>query len=379
MRIVDLFAGCGGMSLGFQKAGFDLVAAFEKWPVAAECHRANFDHPVYETDLSDVEEAVTTISALKPDVIIGGPPCQDFSSAGKRIEAGRAGLTESFARIVSEVRPLGFVMENVDRARKSQAYAVARSIFKEAGYGLTEVVLDASYCGVPQKRKRFFCIGMLGQTDGYALQLLQERLSDKPMTVREYFGGKLDFEYYYRHPRNYNRRAVFSIDESAPTVRGVNSGIAPGYQGNPSDACPVSQVTHALTTLDRAMLQTFPENFKWVGKRTEVERMIGNAVPVNLAAYVAAVLKEVMEDMLRRIEEAKTVRYQLSGSNLELSVTKEGLEWIACAYDRMALRRSVVMCICNPTVTSADQIARRIEDDYRRDPEMFYAMVRGEM
>ena len=171
-KVIDLFAGAGGMSLGFQQAGFDIVAAFEKWPVAAECHRANLDHPVYETDLSNVEEAVSVISALMPDVIIGGPPCQDFSSAGKRVEAGRAGLTESFARIVAEVRPTCFVMENVANARKSNAYAVARSIFKAAGYGLTEVVLDASYCGVPQRRKRFFCIGMLGREDGFAEELL---------------------------------------------------------------------------------------------------------------------------------------------------------------------------------------------------------------
>ena len=294
MRIVDLFAGCGGMSLGFEKAGFDIVAAFEKWAAAAECHRANLNHPVYETDLSDVEEAVCVISALKPDVIIGGPPCQDFSSAGKRIEAGRAGLTESFAKIVAEVMPTSFVMENVANARKSNAYSTARNIFKAAGYGLTEVVLDASYCGVPQKRKRFFCVGMLGREDGFALQMLQERLSDKPLTVRKYFGDRLDFEYYYRHPRNYNRRAIFSVDEPAPTVRGVNCGVAPGYHGNPSDACPVSQVTHALTTADRAMIQTFPEDFKWPEKKTAAEQMIGNAVPVNLAAYVAGVLKEVI-------------------------------------------------------------------------------------
>lgn len=78
MKAVDLFAGCGGMSLGFQNAGFDIVAAFEFWDIAAECYAKNFSHPVFRTDLSDVDLAVKQISAFSPDLIIGGPPCQDF-------------------------------------------------------------------------------------------------------------------------------------------------------------------------------------------------------------------------------------------------------------------------------------------------------------
>ena len=93
MKAVDLFAGCGGMSLGFQNAGFNIVAAFEFWDIAAECYEKNFNHPVFRTDLSDVDLAIKQISAFSPDLIIGGPPCQDFSHAGKRIESSRASLT----------------------------------------------------------------------------------------------------------------------------------------------------------------------------------------------------------------------------------------------------------------------------------------------
>ena len=103
MRTVDLFAGCGGLSLGFQNAGFDVVAAFEYWDVAADCYEKNFSHPGFRMDLSDAEEAVRTIKRFNPEVIIGGPPCQDFSHAGKRVEAGRAVLTESYAEIVKAV------------------------------------------------------------------------------------------------------------------------------------------------------------------------------------------------------------------------------------------------------------------------------------
>lgn len=296
MRTVDLFAGCGGLSLGFQKQGFDIVAAFEWWDAAAKCYRENFDHPVYQSDLSNTDLAIIEVSKLAPEIIIGGPPCQDFSHAGKRIEAGRANLTESFAGIIAAVKPRCFVMENVDRARNSQAYAKARAIFKDAGYGLTEIVLDASLCGTPQKRKRFICFGALGKEDGFAHDAFVNRMSKEPMTMRDYFGDSLGFDFYYRHPRNYNRRAVFSIDEPAPTMRGVNRPVPKGYPGHPNDACPVSESLHALSTAERALVQTFPKDFKWVGSKTDVEQMIGNAVPVNLASFVAETVKIALED-----------------------------------------------------------------------------------
>ena len=295
MNVVDLFAGCGGLSLGFQKQGFNVVAAFEWWDAAVKCYSANFSHPVFQTDLSNVLESVKQIEQFYPDIIIGGPPCQDFSHAGKRVEAGRAVLTDAYAEIVAKINPTCFVMENVGRVRNSKAYADARKIFKEAGYGLTEVVLDASLCGTPQKRKRFICFGMQGKQDGFALKEFSENQSAKPMTLREYFGNTLGFEYYYRHPRNYSRRAVFSIDEPAPTMRGVNRPVPKGYPGHPNDACAVSKELHALTTAERALIQTFPADFQWIGSKTDVEQMIGNAVPVNLAQYVAKIVKIVVE------------------------------------------------------------------------------------
>ncbi len=295
MRTVDLFAGCGGLSLGFQIQGFDIVAAFELWTPAVMCYRANFTHPVFQADLSDTDSVIPQIRELHPDIIIGGPPCQDFSHAGKRVESSRAELTSSFAHIVSNVHPQCFVMENVDRARNSNAYAAARDEFHQAGYGLTEIVLDASKCGTPQKRKRFICFGCLGMEDGFAFDSFESRLAEKPLTLREYFGDTLSFNYYYRHPRNYSRRAIFSIDEPAPTMRGVNRPIPKGYPGHRNDACPVSPDVHVLTTSERALIQTFPADFTWIGNKTDVEQMIGNAVPVNLSQYVAQIVKLFME------------------------------------------------------------------------------------
>lgn len=295
-RTVDLFAGCGGLSIGFTEAGFDLVAAYEYWEPAARCYRDNFDHPVYETDLSNVSEAIKEVSGFNPDVIIGGPPCQDFSHAGKRIESDRANLTKAFAIIVTSVKPQYFVMENVDRARKSNAYSEARDIFKSNGYGLTEIVLDASHCGVPQKRKRFFCIGILNGADDAVLDYIKSGIRKDETTLRDYFGDSLGFEYYYRHPRNYSRRAVFSIDEPAPTMRGVNRPVPKGYPGHPNDACKISENVRALTTEERALIQTFPKDYIWSGTKTDREQMIGNAVPVKLGEFVASALLRYTEN-----------------------------------------------------------------------------------
>lgn len=302
---VDLFAGCGGLSKGFELAGINVVAAVENWQPAIDCYEQNFNHPVYKQDLSDVDASVELIRDYRPDIIIGGPPCQDFSHAGKRIEAARASLTDSYASIIATILPKYFVMENVARAQNSNAYAQARKIFKEAGYGLTERVLTASLCGVPQRRKRFFCIGILGEQDGFLDETLTSRLAKKEMTVRDYLGDSLDTEYYYRHPRNYSRRAVYSIDEPAPTMRGVNRPIPAGYPGHPKDACAIGPQVRPLTTLERSLIQTFPANFKWTGSKTDREQMIGNAVPVNLGKFVAKALLAYINPTPAKVDDAR--------------------------------------------------------------------------
>jgi DNA (cytosine-5)-methyltransferase 1 len=97
----------------------------------------------------------------------------------------------------------------------------------------------------------------------------------------------MDCENLCRHPRNYCRRAVFSIDEASPTIRGVNHPIPKGYPGHPNDPVVISKGVRPLTTSERSQIQTFPKDFMWTGSKTDVEQMIGNAVPVNLAKFVA--------------------------------------------------------------------------------------------
>ncbi|MBQ9215074.1 MAG: DNA cytosine methyltransferase [Bacteroidales bacterium] len=288
MKVVDLFAGCGGLSLGFEKAGFDIVAAFDNWEASIEVYKQNFSHPVVKEDLKDIEKSTEDIKAFNPDMIIGGPPCQDFSSAGKRNEDnGRGDLTVSYAQIISNIRPQWFVMENVERILKTQKLKEAKEIYKKAGYGLTQKVLDASLCGVPQKRKRFVLIGKLNEQDGFMDYAIAKNVAKKEMTMFDYFGDSLGIEYYYRHPRSYARRGVFSIHEPSPTIRGVNRPMPKGYTLHKGDPVSSLENIRPLTTKERSMVQTFPENFIFGGSKTDVEQMIGNAVPVNLAKFVA--------------------------------------------------------------------------------------------
>lgn len=294
-RVIDLFCGCGGLSLGFQNAGFNIVGAFDWWNVAIGIYAKNFNHPVFKRDLSDNSD-MADFESLHPDMIIGGPPCQDYSTAGHRDESkGRAALTISFANIVEHIRPKYFVMENVAVIEKSETLKVVNTIFQNAGYGLTQLVLDASKCGVPQKRKRYITFGELGGKNGAMTDIFLRNQSKKSMTMRDYFGDSLGFEYYFRVPTSYARRGIYSIDEPSMTIRGVDRPLPKGYKGHPADPVPVSSNIRSLTYQERSWVQTFPKDFIWEGSKTNINQAIGNAVPVKLAEYIANCIKEYVD------------------------------------------------------------------------------------
>ena len=295
MKTVDLFSGCGGMSLGFQNAGFNIVAAYDTWELANTVYSANFKHAVHSLDLSDVEVCAKQIKQrYAPRAIIGGPPCQDFSIAGKRKESQRANLTVSFAEIVCAVRPKLVVMENVYSIADSASLKNAILVLKKNGYGITTRIIDASLTRVPQRRKRFFLIGLAGGPDDFFGSALDSGLAKRPMTVREYFGKPLNISYYYAHPRNYKRRGIFSVDEPSSTIRRVNRPIPANYKKHPADKVGVFKGLRPLTTAERSRIQTFPGNFKFQGTPSQIEHLIGNAVPVTLAEYVASQIKKTL-------------------------------------------------------------------------------------
>ena len=295
-NVIDLFCGCGGLSLGFQNAGYKIVAAFDYWDVALNIYKKNFRHPVYKRNLSDLTD-LSDLKSLHPDIIIGGPPCQDYSTAGHRDETrGRAALTVSYARIVENIRPRYFLMENVAIIEKSETLKVVNKIFKNAGYGLTQLTLDASKCGVPQIRKRYITFGVFGGKDDEAFDVFSRNQSDKSMTMREYFGDTLGFKYYFRVPTSYKRRGIYSIDEPSMTIRGVDRPVPKGYKGHPADPVPLTPDIRSLTPQERSWIQTFPKNFVWEGSKTNLNQAIGNAVPVKLGEYIANCIKEYISE-----------------------------------------------------------------------------------
>jgi DNA (cytosine-5)-methyltransferase 1 len=288
VRVADLFSGCGGLSSGFQAAGHDTVFAADTWPRARLAYDANFDQASDRLDLSDVIEAAHAVSQKSPEIIVGGPPCQDFSVAGLRTEAANADLTVAFAEIVRTCQPLWLVMENVPAAASSRAWAIARRRIATAGYGLTELTIDASLYGVPQLRKRVFMIGRMDENDRFLDEDVEVAKADRALTVREYLGTEFEVEFYYRHPRHWGRRAIYSIDEPSATVRSTNRPIPPKYTAHPLDAAPIDGIK-PLNCFQRARLQTFLPDFAFDKSLApvEVDMMVANAVPVHLAKVLA--------------------------------------------------------------------------------------------
>ncbi len=298
MRGVDLFCGVGGLSAGLQAAGIEIVAAYDDWPLAVETYNRNLPSHAETLDLRDVDRAADEIAAHAPDIIAGGPPCQDFSTAGLRVEGQHANLTVAFSLIVARCAPSFVLMENVPGAKRSSAYEFMREVLEGEGYRFAELILDASRCGVPQARKRFFSLGVL---DGEAVcsafdSWPTEAQSPGRLTVKEYLGDEIDIDYYYRHPRNYSRRSVFTVHEPSPTIRGVNRPVPPNYARNHLDSAPPDEV-RPLYSWERSRIQTFPAEWQWPAgdRNSDAELLIGNAVPVNLGKFVGEGLLHAIE------------------------------------------------------------------------------------
>jgi len=139
-------------------------------------------------------------------------------------------------------------------------------------------------------------IGIMDAPHNTLIPIIKRRQGSRPMTIRDYLGDKLGVNHYYRHPRSYKRRGIFSVDEPSPTVRGVNRPLPGGYPGHPGDTAPVSDKIRALTTKERSLIQTFPEHWDVSGNKSTIEQIVGNAVPVKLAEFVGECLLEYVQN-----------------------------------------------------------------------------------
>ena len=192
MRLVDVFSGCGGFSLGARQAGFAVVAAFDNDPVLASSYPHNFpDTRMILCDAAELDGEAIRLAAGHVDGIFGGPPCQGFSAIGRRDpEDPRRRLLDHFFRLVREARPSFFVMENV----AGLAYSNARDVLDEAlrqvdGYAiLGPRIWNAAQFGAATNRSRLFVIG-IHRDCGEPLRLEDmDALRQKPVTVRAAIG-----------------------------------------------------------------------------------------------------------------------------------------------------------------------------------------------
>ena len=352
MKVIDLFCGCGGLSKGFSLAGYDIVAGIDFNKPAIETFKRNFkDSKAICADLSSLDEFAIEkmIGEIKDiDIIIGGPPCQGFSSANRYAMESldpRNKLFFEFLKFVDLAKPAAIVIENVRGIiTKDGGYAKERiyDLFQERGYYVNHKILDAVDFGVPQKRKRnFFVITKSKQFnfdrlkeidckttvkeaigDLYQLehQSNSDNKSDVPLTkYQEYLrntSGLLS-NHDIRYPAEKVQHRISFVPQGGnwrdvpkelwPTER--NNRHSSAYKRLCENEASVtidtgnnhSNYFHPLynrlpTVREAARLQSFPDSFIFEGNRSEQYRQVGNAVPPLLAKAIAEGLKEFLDE-----------------------------------------------------------------------------------
>ena len=326
-KYIDLFAGAGGMSLGFDKAEFENILAVEYDKCFAETYSFNFPkHNLKVADIKNIsnEEIKKLIGNNKIDVIIGGPPCQGFSIAGKIgrnfIDDERNQLFKEFVRFVEVIKPRIFVMENVAALKTHNKGKTIEEIVKEferVGYTVKYDVLNAVNYGVPQQRRRIFVIGTLDKENKFNFP----EKTTKQITIVEALKGlpKLESgetsDIPNHNAMNHSKQMLekMSYVKDGGNRNDIPEDIRPKsgdirkyirYNSNEPSICitgDMRKVFHfnqnrALTGRELARIQTFPDDFIFKGNAGKVQQQIGNAVPPKLAFQIANSVKEVLDN-----------------------------------------------------------------------------------
>ncbi len=340
LTFIDLFAGCGGMSLGFEKAGYRNLIAIDHWEDALVTYKRNRpDANVLCADLLTLkpEDVEANIKTRSVDVIIGGPPCQGFSIAGKRIvDDERNKLYKSFVAMVAHFKPRAFVMENVPNILSIGGGQVKEAIFKDfegLGYNVQCKVLLASDYGVPQNRRRAVFVGLKEGEFDFKIPVVdkkvtcEEALSDlAEATIPEgsaYDGVALSpYQELMRQNSKgvYNHEATSHSPQTVDIIRQVPDGG--NYKNLPIALQQVRKVHIAWTRLnskapsitidtghrhhfhykwnrvptvrESARIQSFPDSFVFACSKTSQYKQVGNAVPPLMAESIAKQLKGVL-------------------------------------------------------------------------------------
>ncbi len=328
MNIISLFSGCGGLDLGFEKAGFNVSVANEFDKNIWETFKVN--HPNTRLIEGDIRNIKEEDFPSEVDGIIGGPPCQSWSEAGslKGIEDDRGKLFYEYIRILKNKQPKFFLAENVSGMladRHSEAVKNILEMFKECGYDVTLTLVNAKDYGVAQERKRVFYIGFRKDLNiKFNFPKGSTEDDDKKITLRDVIWDLKDTavpageknqhnpnainnnEYFIGSysPIFMSRNRVKSWDEQAFTVQASGRQCqihpqAPKMIKVATNDCRFVEgkenLYRRMTIREIARIQGFPDSFKFIYKNTnDAYKMIGNAVPVNLAYEVASAIKKVL-------------------------------------------------------------------------------------
>ena len=329
MKIISLFSGCGGLDLGFERAGYEIPIANEYDPTIWETYKIN--HPLTKLIQGDIRSIKEDDFPDDIDGIIGGPPCQSWSEAGslRGINDSRGKLFYDYIRILKSKQPKFFLAENVSGMlanRHSEAVNNIISMFKDCGYDVSVNLVNAKDYGVPQERRRVFYIGFrsdlgvhfefpIGSTaDDKKKLTLRDVIWDLQVTAvpagaRNYHNPKAinNNEYFTGaySPIFMSRNRVKGWDEQAFTVQasGRQCQLHPQApkmkfieQNKREFVKGKENLYRRMTIREVARIQGFPDDFKFLYTNTDdAYKMIGNAVPVNLAYEVAVAIKNALE------------------------------------------------------------------------------------
>lgn len=344
MRVIDLFAGVGGMSEGFRQAGYDIALAIEFDKDIAYSYKRNhvgtdvINEDICKLDAKQLHEKYQSI-----DVIMGGPPCQGFSQKGKRLNLDdpRNYLFQQFVRFVDEFRPKYFVLENVPNIiTTSKGFFKDQIIksFERLGYSVNYGILNASNYGVPQDRHRAVFIGKLGTEKVsmpaplknkvsikdaiYDLPFLKsgegEEVSSYDKEPTTSYESKMRGSCTVLHNHVATKHSSLALRRLSMIPKGAGKEILPQeertksiYSGTWSrmieddisvtittryDTPSSGRFTHpildrCITTREAARIQSFPDSFVFYGTKTSQMKQVGNAVPPLLAKAIAEHIK----------------------------------------------------------------------------------------
>ena len=342
LNCIDLFCGCGGLSLGFEKAGINVLVGIDAWQDAITTF--NYNHKNSKgicADLSTLEpsEIEKELNGKSVDLIIGGPPCQGFSVAGKRIvDDVRNKLYKNFVRFVEYYKPKAFMMENVPNILSIGEGIVRDSIVKDfsnLGYKVVYKVLIASNYGTPQNRRRAVFVGLKnGKEFVFPQQVTEqlitsyEALSDLPENSLEDgsdYPEQVNCDYQKLMRCNSTKVYNHQITEHSEKTKEIIALVPDGgnYKNLPPELQQTRKVHIAWTRLnsqkpsftidtghrhhfhykwnriptvrESARIQSFPDDFIFLGTKTSQYKQVGNAVPPLMAEAIAKKLKETLD------------------------------------------------------------------------------------